>query len=78
MKTQGVTLIGDISKELNTLARERMKRKLLADILFDMEVCRIEGWDVLEYLGEIITMLKGLMPTDELQGHYRQATCRKV
>lgn len=43
----------DIGLALNTLAREQMKYKLLADIRTDIEVCKLEGWDYIEYLREI-------------------------
>ena len=39
---------------LNTLAREQMKRKLLADLAVDATVCGIEGYDFGAYLDEII------------------------
>jgi len=48
------------SRELNRLAREQMKTKLLADILFDMQVCKLEGWDIMEYLKEIKSMLDSI------------------
>lgn len=38
---------------LNRKAREELKLRLLADIRFDIEVCKIEGWDYLEYLHEL-------------------------
>lgn len=34
--------------DFNRLAREQMKHRLLADILVDMQVCELEGWDKLE------------------------------
>lgn len=37
-----------------------MKHRLLADILADMQVCELEGWDKLEYLNELREMLDGL------------------
>jgi len=40
-------------KRLNQLAREQMKVKILNDILLDMTICKIEGWDVTEYIKEI-------------------------
>lgn len=36
-----------------------MKRKLLADILVDLTVCELEGWDKLEYLDEIKHLING-------------------
>lgn len=47
-------------KVFNRLAREQMKRRLLADILADMQVCELEGWDKLEYLQELREMLDSL------------------
>jgi hypothetical protein len=44
-------------KAFNQLARERMKHKILSDILVDMEICKLEGWDVTEYLIDIGNML---------------------
>ena len=34
----------DAPRALNTLAREQMKLRLLADVRTDMTVCEIEGW----------------------------------
>lgn len=42
-----------IAKSLNDLARHQMISKLLHDILIDLSVCELEGWDKKEY----ITML---------------------
>lgn len=35
---------------LQRAAREEMIQKLLADILIDMNICEIEGWDKYEYI----------------------------
>ena len=43
----------DIGIALNTLAREQMKYKLMADIRADIEVCKLEGIDYREYLKEL-------------------------
>ena len=43
----------DIGIALNTLAREQMKYKLMADIRMDIEVCKLEGIDYKEYLKEL-------------------------
>lgn len=43
----------DVAKSLNDLARHQMISKLLHDILIDLSVCELEGWDKKEY----ITML---------------------
>ena len=34
---------------VQTLARHQAIARLLADIAADMQICRIEGWDVWEY-----------------------------
>ena len=47
-------------KALNRLAREQLKHKLLADVLMDINVCKLEGWDEREFIRELITMLEGL------------------
>ena len=46
---------------LQKAAREEMKRNLLSDILFDMEVCRLEDWDHTEYATDLHRMLSGLV-----------------
>lgn len=58
----GVNLIGgkEASRQLNRLARERMKQRLLNDILVDLQVCELEGWDKLEYIAELRDMLNTL------------------
>lgn len=40
-------------KALNDLARHKMVTRLYADILVDMQICEIEGWDKLEYIREL-------------------------
>lgn len=51
----------EIRLRLNTLAREQMKERLLQDILFDMEVCRLEGWDVKSYLLELRKLITDII-----------------
>lgn len=36
-------------RALQTLARQELIKKMLADIATDMTVCKLEGWDILEY-----------------------------
>lgn len=43
----------DTRKALNDLARHKMVARLYADILVDMQICEIEGWDKLEYIREL-------------------------
>ena len=47
-------------RAFNRLSREQMKHRLLAEILADMQVCELEGWDKLEYLNELREMLDSL------------------
>ena len=53
LKPTNTKYIGDIAKELNQLCREQMKEKLLKDILMDLNICKLEGWPVKEYLYEL-------------------------
>ena len=63
MNGWGVTLdpaAPETRKALNRLAREQIKLRLLADIRFDLAVCEIEGWNKLEYLNELKSMINEL------------------
>lgn len=63
MNRLGVTLNPDTPearKALNNLAREQIKLRLLADISLDLAVCEIEGWNKLEYLNELKSMIDDL------------------
>jgi hypothetical protein len=55
-----MTEISDIGEALNRKARESMKARLMGDILVDMTVCEIEGWNKLEYLDELEAMIRRL------------------
>lgn len=59
----GISLTPDTSEMrrlLNRAAREQLKRRLLADVLMDMRVCEIEGWDRLEFINELTELLVSL------------------
>ena len=43
--------------KLNQLAREQLKFRILTDIRFDIEVCKLEGWDYKNYLFELKTLI---------------------
>ena len=47
--------------QLQKLAREELKLKLLTDILLDIEVCKIEGWDYKQYLNELKDLINNLI-----------------
>ena len=39
--------------KVQQLARHQMIVKLLNDILIDLQICKIEGWDKMEYVNMI-------------------------
>lgn len=43
----------DVALALNTIAREKMKLRLLKDIRVDIMVCQLEGYDYKRYLLEL-------------------------
>ena len=46
-------------KALNDLSRHQMIMRLEADILMDMDICEIEGWDRMEYVNMLRELLNG-------------------
>lgn len=50
----------ETSRVLNRVCRESMKERLLRDILVDLAVCELEGWDKMEYINEISALLESL------------------
>ena len=54
----------DLDKEtrraMQLVAREEMKMRIYADILADIMICDIEGWDKMEYIIELQDMLNTL------------------
>ena len=50
----------DYLKTVNDLARAKFKKKMLSDILCDMQICEIEGWCKLDYLNEIRELINNL------------------
>lgn len=47
----------DCRRALNRLSREQLKTHILKDIMIDLKVCELEGWDKLEYLRELQEMI---------------------
>ena len=47
-------------RAMQRVAREEMKMRIYADILADMMVCDIEGWDKMEYINELQDMFNDL------------------
>ena len=48
------------TRTVNELARKKFEQKLLADIRVDLMVCEIEGWNKMEYLEELKSLINGL------------------
>jgi len=48
------------AKNVNDLARLKFKEQLLKEIKFDLMVCEIEGWDKLEYINELKSLINGI------------------
>lgn len=42
---------------VNQMARHTMRVKLLADIQKDMLICKLEGWDEMEYIHQLQDLL---------------------
>jgi len=45
------------AKATNDLARAKFKEKLFQDLLFDLNVCKIEGWCIEEYVTDLKTLI---------------------
>ena len=58
----------ELGKALNDFCRQSMIQKLLDDILVDMTVCELEGYDIKGY----VTMLK-----KEIDRIYKKITSQK-
>lgn len=56
-------------KLLNRVAREQMKRRLLADVLVDLQICEIEGWDKMEYVKELFELMKGIVKSENAKNN---------
>ena len=48
------------AKTVNNLARLKFKEHLLKEIMFDLMVCEIEGWDKKEYINEIKKLINSI------------------
>ena len=56
----------DDAKQLNTLAREQLKHKLLADINIDLMICKIEWWNYKEYLLDIKSLIDNIIKDNSI------------
>lgn len=41
------------AKLINDLARAKFKKHLLQELIFDLKICQIEGWDIKEYISDL-------------------------
>lgn len=51
----------ECARALNTLAREQLKHRLLADIRIDIQICQLESWDYKEYLLELKKLIDSFL-----------------
>ena len=58
----------EVAKALNDLARHQSITRLEADILYDMQVCDIEGWDKMEYIRMLQDLLNSFGGQDGKKG----------
>jgi hypothetical protein len=49
-----------VAHTVNELARRQFERKLLTDVLIDLQVCEIEGWSKTEYLDQLKTLINSI------------------
>lgn len=47
-------------KTLNELARHQLIHKIYSDILLDMQICELEGWDKLEFIKMLQDIINSL------------------
>lgn len=55
------------AKTVNELARLKFQKHLLNEIIFDLMVCEIEGWDKKEYIRELRKILNSLDLSNQKQ-----------
>lgn len=55
------------ARALNELARHQAITRLYAEILIDMQVCEIEGWDKTEFIKKIESLISHF--TRQLKGN---------
>ena len=60
MSGSSIILEKGAERKLQELARHRMIERLYSDILIDVEICEIEGWDKMEYIRQLQDVLNAL------------------
>ncbi len=48
------------AETVNSLARKKFQEKILKEIMFDLMVCEIEGWDKKEYIDELKNLINSI------------------
>ena len=56
-------MAADTRRALQVRAREELKLLVLQDLLIDISVCRLEGWDPTEFARELVALIKGVVET---------------
>jgi hypothetical protein len=46
---------------LQILAREQLKLKLLTDLTIDIEICKLEGWSIKDYILELQELINSFL-----------------
>lgn len=52
----------DNRRKIHELARHQYMNRMYAELIFDMQVCKMEGWDVLEYPRMLRDAIARLIP----------------
>lgn len=75
------TVDPETRRTLNDLARHKMILNLYNDIMVDLTICEIEGWDKMEYikdLQEVINHFGREQKLQERDSRYYSADIRKI
>ena len=75
----GVVFSPDTSEtryKFNQLARHQLIRTLHSDILADMKVCELEGWDKTEYIKELYGVLEHFK--ERIEPDRKEEECRSI
>jgi hypothetical protein len=62
------------AKSVNNLARLKFKEHLLKEIMFDLMVCELEGWDKKEYIKELKSLIDSVLtkPMQKVKNYVSQ------
>ena len=59
----------ECAKALNELARHQAICKIQSDILIDMQICELEGWDRMEYIRQLQILLNSFTKENKDDNH---------